>query len=176
MRDVAGRIAWAVELLDIQPESHVLEIGGGAGHAAALILPQLAGGTYTGLDRSPAMTAQAMKRNQLAVESGRATFVVASVEDAVFDADEFDRIFLVNVNLHLHQPGRDLANIRSWLTPGGTFVAVSHPPVERKALEYAAQVPELLSDAGFGPAKVATCRLEGGLAAAVIARNLASPF
>lgn len=154
----------------------MLETGGGAGHAAAFICPRLVDGTYTGLDRSAAMTVQATKRNLPAVESGKATFIALSVEEADLGARKFDKIFLVNVNLHLHQPDRDLAIIRSWLTPGGLFVAVSQPPVARKALEYAAHMLELLRVAGFATVEVATNQLPGGLAAAVTARNPVCPL
>lgn len=169
MSKVAERIVWAIDLLDPQPDDRVLEIGGGAGVAATVVLQRLHSGTFTGLDRSPAMTAQATKRNRQAVEAGTATFVTGDVSDADFSGGRFDRILLVNVNLHLHKPDRDFARIRAWLAPGGRFVAVSHPPVERKALDYEAQMPPMLRAAGFDKIEVMTNRLAGGLATAVVA-------
>lgn len=176
MASVPDRIIWAVELLDPQPDDRVLEVGGGAGLAASLVLPLLEGGTFTGLDRSEKMIALATARNQHAVAGGRASFISASVDEADFDGGQFDKAFLVNVNLHLHHPDRDVALICSWLAPGGVFVAVSHPPVERKAIEYASRMPALLEAAGFEEVKVATRHLSGGRATAVIARTLARPF
>jgi SAM-dependent methyltransferase len=144
--------------------------------AASLVLDRLNGGTFTGLDRSEKMIALASSRNKQAVESGRAVFVSAPVDEVDFTGVRFDKVFLVNVNLHLHHPDRDLALIRSWLAPGGVFVGVSHPPVERKAVEYASLMPEILKAAGFEEVEVVTKNLTGGLATAVIARTLARPF
>ena len=169
MSQVAERILWAVDLLDVQPGDHVIEIGGGAGIAASLIVENLDRGTFTGLDRSAAMTAQATKRNQAAVQSRKATFVAAPVDGADFGGKEYDKIFLVNVNLHLHDAAGSFNIIRSWLAPGGTLVAVSHPPAEQKALDYAVQMPAILKDSGFDRVDVVSKRLSARLATAVIA-------
>src|SRR5664279_6062799 len=57
---------WTVNLLDVQPTDHVLEIGFGPGIAVEEVARRASGGRVAGVDFSRAMVAAARKRNAAA--------------------------------------------------------------------------------------------------------------
>jgi ubiquinone/menaquinone biosynthesis C-methylase UbiE len=122
------RFHWAVEQMNIQPDAHVLEIGAGHGFAAALICERLTSGHLTAMDRSDKMTAVASKRNAACSDEGKVDFVTGSLEDAEFEAGQFDTIFAFNVNVFWTEPGVGLDKIRRWLKPDGSFYLFYMPP------------------------------------------------
>jgi len=164
---IADRIIWAIDMLDVQPDDHVLEIGSGTGIAASLVADRFERGTYTGIDRSTRMVEQAVRRNSEAVAGGLATFFAGSVDEAELERQQFDKIFLINVNLHLNGGARDFVHLQGALAPGGKFLAVNHPPSESKARAYVSQMPTLLAEAGFEVSNVFCKRFRSGLAVAV---------
>ena len=143
------RFSWAVEQLDIQPDSRVLEIGYGHGAAAALICDRLVTGRLTGLDRSEKMRNAALKRSAGHVEAGRAVFEVGALEDAEFEAGSFDRIFAFNVNLFWTEPGKGLDKIHRWLARGGTFTLFYMPPSAEWLSYYGDSLKATLGANGF---------------------------
>lgn len=91
----ADRFTVAVEALQVRPGDRVLEVGGGTGVAAGLILEALGGkGELVGVDRSAAAVAASAKRHP------RARFVGADLASAdSLSLGRFDRILAVNVNV-----------------------------------------------------------------------------
>ena len=51
-QQIPARIRWAVDLIDVQPNDNVLEIGCGPGYAAELICQRLETGKLFAIDRS----------------------------------------------------------------------------------------------------------------------------
>jgi trans-aconitate methyltransferase len=94
---VARRLVWAVEQLGLSGDERVLEVGGGTGVAAALILDRLPSGFLLGIDRSPAAVAKAAARNAAAVAAGRAAFEVSPLHELRVD-EPYDAALAVNVN------------------------------------------------------------------------------
>jgi cyclopropane fatty-acyl-phospholipid synthase-like methyltransferase len=78
---VSGRLRTIVEQLEIEPEDRVLEIGCGHGVAATFVCERLDGGRLTAIDRSPKMIEAAKRRNAEHVESGKAEFLIAELEN-----------------------------------------------------------------------------------------------
>jgi predicted NBD/HSP70 family sugar kinase len=75
------RLTWAVELLELSPDSTVLEIGCGRGMAADLVCSRLGAGRYAGVDRSATAIAAARARCAEHVAAGRADLQEAALED-----------------------------------------------------------------------------------------------
>ncbi len=61
---VNDRFIWAVEMLHIDPDDHILEIGCGHGIAVSLIAPQLKTGSITAVDSSRAMIDKAQRKTK----------------------------------------------------------------------------------------------------------------
>ena len=62
---------WLVDLLEIQPADHVLEVGSGPGVALELMAARATHGLVAGVDPSDVMVRQARRRNWAAVQDGR---------------------------------------------------------------------------------------------------------
>ena len=75
---LAGRIMsksdaddrWIVDLLQVQPDDRVLDVGCGPGVTLALLADRTTSGLVAGLDPSDTMLRQAARRNEAAVRSG----------------------------------------------------------------------------------------------------------
>src|SRR5439155_15822200 len=112
----SARLAWAVEQLDVRRGDRVLEIGCGHGVAVTLICERLRGGRVVAIDRSPAMTAAAARRNAAAIDSGRATILTTALHDADLGDACFDKILAVHFpSLLRGRPRRELDKIRAHL-------------------------------------------------------------
>src|SRR5687768_17859149 len=75
------RNVWAVQLLDVQPEDRVLELGFGPGVAIRELAKRADRGLVCGLDHSEVMVSQAIRRNRAAVRAGRVELRLGSATD-----------------------------------------------------------------------------------------------
>lgn len=125
---VPERYRWAVEILDVQPDDVVLEIGCGYGHSIALICEKLKNGHLTAIDRSDKMVSAASEANRQFTDCGCATVLHQELLDHALDANHFDKIFLFNINVFWMDPDAELTEIRRLLTPSGRFYLFHQPP------------------------------------------------
>ncbi|MEV6711337.1 class I SAM-dependent methyltransferase [Lentzea sp. NPDC051208] len=122
LRDVVGQLA-------IRPGDRVLEIGCGQGVAATMVCRLLTTGTLTAIDRSTKMIEAATRRNAAYVASGRAEFLIASLEDMNLGDRRFDLVFAVRVGLFHRDPDRAHALLEPWLAPGARVLSFFDVPV-----------------------------------------------
>jgi len=127
---VSDRLRAIVELLDVDPDARVLEIGCGPGVAATYVCERLAtgSGTLTAVDRSPAAISRALGRNAEHVRAGRAEFLVRHLEDLGLGERRFDLVFAVRVGLFHREPARAEALVAPVLAPGGRVRSFYDPP------------------------------------------------
>jgi cyclopropane fatty-acyl-phospholipid synthase-like methyltransferase len=83
--NIPARLLWAVDVLAVQPDERILEIGCGRGAAVELIAERLEGGRITGIDCSPVAIAAAESRNRAHLKTGRARFLNAALADVELD-------------------------------------------------------------------------------------------
>lgn len=127
-RIIPERYSWAVDILDVQPNDVILEIGCGYGHSIPLICEKLATGHLTAIDRSEKMFAAASAANSQFIDCGCVTIVHQDILDRVFPAAHFDKIFLFNINVFWMDPRDELAEIRRILKSTGRFYLFHQPP------------------------------------------------
>ena len=128
MARASERIAYAVDMLDVQPRDRLLELGCGHGVAVTLVCERLDGGSITAIDRSAKMIAAARKRNAAQVEAGTASLVESSLSAADLGAGRFDKVFGIHYPPLLRgDPARELAEILDRLVPGGTLHVIFQP-------------------------------------------------
>ncbi len=76
--------------------------------------------SLTGIDPSRKCTEIAVQRHSLRA-------IRSTAEDAELPAASFDVILVINTMEHLPAPAKALANLRSWLRPGGTLILGNIP-------------------------------------------------
>lgn len=125
---IPERYRWAVDILDVQADDVILEIGCGYGHSIPLICENLSTGSLTAIDRSEKMVAAATLSNEEFVSSGKADILHQDLLDGAQSSGHFDKIFLFNINVFWMDPKSELAEIRRLLNPNGRFFLFHQPP------------------------------------------------
>jgi SAM-dependent methyltransferase len=157
------RNAWVVGLLDLSPADRVLEIGFGPGVTIAEAARRITAGTVHGVDHSPLMLRQATRRNREAVERGQVVLELGTAEALPkFDAP-FDAIHAVNSHQFWNGLPHRARALRELLRPGGRL-AIGYQPrhpgaTDDHARQAAAELADLLEEAGFARVHVDTLRL-----------------
>ncbi|MDX3662136.1 class I SAM-dependent methyltransferase [Streptomyces sp. ID05-26A] len=126
---MSERLRGVVGQLAVRPSDRVLEIGCGQGVAATMVCQLLSTGTLTAVDRSVKMVETATRRNAVYVASGKAEFLIASLEDMNLGDRRFDLVFAVRVGLFHRDPDRARALVEPWLAPGGRVLSFFDVPV-----------------------------------------------
>jgi ubiquinone/menaquinone biosynthesis C-methylase UbiE len=117
------RTRWTVDLLNLAPGDHVLEIGFGPGLGIQQAAHLAAAGRVVGVDHSELMLKQAAARNQSAVQSGLVDLKLGGFELLPRLGETFDKVFSVNVLQFLRERSEALLLIRSVLKPDGLLAA-----------------------------------------------------
>jgi SAM-dependent methyltransferase len=91
------RSRWTVDLLHIDPDDRVLELGCGPGVALEQVARRLLSGIVTGIDHSPVMVKQAARRNREAIAAGRVLVRAGTIENVRAADGPFTKIFSVNM-------------------------------------------------------------------------------
>jgi SAM-dependent methyltransferase len=87
---------WVVDLLEVQPQDRVLEVGFGPGVVIELLSNRAREGLIAGVDPSREMVAQAQARNAAAIQRGSVDLRFGSVEQLPFPDNSFDKAIAVN--------------------------------------------------------------------------------
>ena len=147
------RNRWAVALLDVQPQDHILEIGIGPGLAIRELARRATDGFVLGIDHSEVMVRQAAIRNRAAVEQGRVELRLGSALDLRDFSEVFDKALAVNNFGMWPEPEARLKDLRGALRAGGRLAIVSQPRCPGATAETTERVgeetTERLRNAGF---------------------------
>jgi cyclopropane fatty-acyl-phospholipid synthase-like methyltransferase len=144
------RVRWAVEMLTVRPNDHLLEIGCGRGVAISVICAGLTTGKITALDRSATMVRLARQRNREHISSGKAAVHAVALEETNLGPDRFDKIFAINVSLFwIRSPAKELDLVRAWLRPDGSLYLFYEPPDRSRLRGIAERLAAALTDNGF---------------------------
>lgn len=135
---VAGRIMskrgsnvdrnlWLVDLLDLDADCRVLEVGPGPGVALEATTAVVSAGTVVGLDHSEVMLRQAARRNRTAIADGRLALVRGEAQALPTLLGRFDRIYSMNVWQFWSDQERVIAGLAAQLSPGGRLAIGFQP-------------------------------------------------
>jgi ubiquinone/menaquinone biosynthesis C-methylase UbiE len=164
---------WTVEMMDIQPDSSILDIGCGGGRTIKEMARIANGGFVAGVDYSDIMVQQSLKRNAAAVSARRVAIKNGDIAGLPFEDASFDRVCAVESFNYWPEPVAGLKEVLRVLKDGG-LVAITtawskemdnHPKYAVMAQEmqfplYAgSEMVAMLKTAGFSEAKF---RLKGG--------------
>ncbi len=144
------RIRWAVDLMDVQPNDHVLEIGCGSGAAAELICGKLESGKLFAIDRSESGVDRTKRRNQKYVDSGRLAVRQIDLATLRVPVKRLTKVFAFNVNLFWVRSADDeVALLHERVVPGGAvylFYEATPPELVPNIVKKAS---DSLAKAGF---------------------------
>jgi ubiquinone/menaquinone biosynthesis C-methylase UbiE len=159
-------IEWSLELLQIQPTDHILEVGFGPGLGIERATATASRGSVTGVDFSETMVRQAHKRNASAIAEGRVDLKLADSASLPFPDNSFDKAFAANVIYFWRDPLLYLRELRRVLKPGGLLALylISKKDLEKIKLTQTGvyilytgeEVVQLLTRAGFNGARFET--------------------
>jgi SAM-dependent methyltransferase len=158
--ETAGENGHVLELLNIQPSDHLLELGFAHGRTlerAAKLVPE---GFVAGVDPSERMLRLASRRNREAIAVGRMELKPGSSAALPFPDARFDKAYSVHTIYFWNNPAADLREIRRVLKPGGRLAlgygsrddeaTAARVPPSTHTLYTDAEVGEFLAGAGFG--------------------------
>jgi ubiquinone/menaquinone biosynthesis C-methylase UbiE len=120
LQTIPPRIRWAVDVMDIQPSDHILEIGCGPGAGAEAICEQLETGRLFAIDRSESGVDRTKRRCARFLEAGRLTVRQIDLATLRVPVKRLNKVFAFNVNLFWVRECRDeVALLHERVVPGG---------------------------------------------------------
>jgi ubiquinone/menaquinone biosynthesis C-methylase UbiE len=155
---------WVIQLLDVQPEERVLDVGCGPGVGIQRLAEVLSTGWAAGVDASREMLEQARERNAGAVQAGRIDLRQGLADHLPYADETFDKVLTINSLQVWPDPVSGLREIRRVLKVGGKIAVCFTNP----AMQPEESVPDLLTAAGF--AQVQLHQRDAGVCAVAIKR------
>ena len=120
MQQIPARIRWAVDLMDVQPDDNILEIGCGPGAGAELICQRLRTGRRFAIDRSESGVDRTRRRCAKFVEAGRLTVRQIDLATLRVPVKRLTKVFAFNVNLFwVRDCADEVALLHERVLPGG---------------------------------------------------------
>ena len=110
------------ELLSVQRDDQILEIGFGTGKLISELLPLLDQGQIHGIDTSDTMFAMARKTNIKGLADGRVKLWHGRFEDMACDDGAYDTVISVNTIYFWGKPNIAVNKIFRVLKPGGKLI------------------------------------------------------
>lgn len=146
------RNRWTLQLLQLHPTDHLLEIGFGPGWAVAEAAKQLPKGQVMGVDPSATMLRDASTRNAGAIKAGRVGLRLGNEAPLPFPEAAFNKVMAVNSFQFWAKPMDGLCQVKRVLKTGGR-AAITVQPMWVKSDDEARDVGEDLqkqmTEAGF---------------------------
>jgi ubiquinone/menaquinone biosynthesis C-methylase UbiE len=164
-----------LDLLDIQPEDRILEVGFGPGVALARAAALATAGKVVGIDHSELMLRQARRRNAKAISAGHVELLLGSAEALPPLEGRFDKVVAVNVYMFWMDPVSVLSGLRQVMNPGA-FIALTLQPRRRGATAddtrvAAERMSASLQAAGFGEVRTEILEMAPAPAACALGRR-----
>ncbi|MDA3806290.1 MAG: class I SAM-dependent methyltransferase [Thiomicrorhabdus sp.] len=111
-----------LELMTVQVNEQVLEIGFGPGELLFQLCQQSPSAQFTGLDFSPLMLQQASVHTQRYIKSGQLALIEASSDNMPFANYSFHQVACANTLYFWQPPEPHFKEVLRVLKPGGKFV------------------------------------------------------
>jgi ubiquinone/menaquinone biosynthesis C-methylase UbiE len=151
---------WTVDLLNIQSNMRVLEVGFGPGVAIQYAAQQAVQGHVSGIDYSKAMVQLAQKRNVAAIKSGQVDLRQGDVSSLPYGDNSFDRAFTIHCIYFWSEPTACLHEIWRVLRAHGILAITilpkdkwllhrRQPSADVFTLYNSGEVMQLVADVGF---------------------------
>ncbi|MGX1263005.1 ubiquinone/menaquinone biosynthesis C-methylase UbiE [Rossellomorea marisflavi] len=113
---------WTLDLLNLNEEESVLELGCGAGYALKLLAKRSSVKEVVGMDLSKSIIGSAKRRNKDEIKRGKVKLVQGDVKDLPFEDQLFTRIMSIHSVYFWGELPRTIREMYRVLKPGGTIV------------------------------------------------------
>ncbi|GJM27715.1 MAG: hypothetical protein DHS20C17_03500 [Cyclobacteriaceae bacterium] len=150
---------WTVDLMDIQPDDDILEIGFGNGANIKLLLQLAVSGSITGVEISDTAIEMASKKNAKLISEGRVKLHKAAGNALPFEDGVFDKACTVATAYVIEDPGAVFREMYRVLKPNGraavtfpvreNFIKFKPVATEGFFLHQLADLEKVFRDAGF---------------------------
>jgi trans-aconitate methyltransferase len=169
------RNTWTIDLLDLKPDDHLLELGFGPGIAIRYASEIIHEGLIVGVGHSETMLHQAGKRNIRAIERGLVQLHLGTVEALPVFERPFNKICSANVVQFWRDPVAVFCKLQALLAPGG-IIATTYMPRNSGATNADTREKEMeiiahLEAAGFSSIKTEEKQMSPVSAVSVLATN-----
>ncbi|MCM4152903.1 class I SAM-dependent methyltransferase [Arenibacter sp. N53] len=125
-RKTIAHARWTVDLMDIQTDDDIIEIGFGNGANIKLLLQRAVSGSVTGVEISDTAIEMASKKNAKSISEGRVKLHKAAGNALPFEDGVFDKACTVATAYVIEDPGAVFREMFRVLKPYGA-VAVTFP-------------------------------------------------
>jgi len=175
------RNLWTIELMDLKPADHVLEIGFGPGFALEQVCAHLKEGMAVGLDRSETMLRMARRRNHQAIAEGHLDLVLGSIEETKplchpSLSGPFDAVYAVNVAMFWREPVNTLKALSARLSDRGRILLTFQPRTgartDEAAMAAGENTAQHMGEAGLGGVRIECLKTVSPMAVCVIGKNV----
>jgi len=146
------------DILAIQNDDHVLDIGCGTGKLIRNLSNQISDGYIEGVDFSYSMVSIARRKNKNPIRKGKVKVVEGDFDALSYQNESFDKVCCVNTIYFWPRPEITAQKIASILKPGGILVTAFEDirQLEQRNLNHdvfsfytTEKVEDLLSRSGF---------------------------
>ena len=147
---IPPRIRWAVDLMEVRPTDHILEIGCGPGAGAELICSRLETGKLFAIDRSESGVDRTKRRCARFVESGRLTVRQIDLATLRVPVKRLHKVFAFNVNLFwVRDCADEIALLHERVLPGGAVYLYYETTQPELVPNIVRKTSAALTDGGF---------------------------
>jgi ubiquinone/menaquinone biosynthesis C-methylase UbiE len=146
------------DLMSIQENDRVIEIGFGTGKLISKMAENIDNGFIEGVDFSNKMVSIAQKRNKNNIADGKVKIVEGNIDEMAYEKDSFTKACSVNTIYFWSRPERTASKIAEILIPDGKLILAFEDIEQLKqrklnqevfSLYTKDEVRNLLVDAGF---------------------------
>ncbi len=158
-----------LQLLDLEADDDVLEIGYGHGETLSRASEIVYKGRLSGIDFSEVMLAQASFRNRELIRSGQLDLRYGDSRELSFGCERFDKIFSVHTIYFWDDPVEHLEEAYRVMKPGGCIVIGYRSRADRRVMSEfpeptyrfpsVEEVEVALMDAGFNSVFTKTAQI-----------------
>ncbi|MCP5045757.1 MAG: methyltransferase domain-containing protein [bacterium] len=146
------------DMMNVEDNDHILEIGFGNGHFIGDLLNRAQGVKYDGLEISDVMMEEAGRKNREWIDRGVCKLTLGDVERMPYNDETFNKIVTINTSYFWEDPEEVVMHLYRVLKPGGSVCITSRPKEDMIKLEFARygfiilfteELEALLTDVGF---------------------------